>query len=292
MGSGGAAGSARRIAAVARMTFREALRRRIVLAALVMSAAFLALYGLGLHFAAKDLLSRGGTGMDELLRRGAAAQLLYIGLFPASFIVGLTAVFASVGTISSELDSGVIYGVLARPIRRGELVVGKFLGLGLMLAAYAAVLDGAIVGLARWQISAPVTDWPGALALFVLEPLVLVAIALLASSRLPTLAGGVLCTAAYAIGFVGGFIEQIGGIIKNQTMIDLGIVSSLLMPLDAVHRKAVSLVLPNGLLFGGGAAGVGIGENTTPSVWMIVYAVGFVAVAVWLAARTFSRRDL
>jgi Cu-processing system permease protein len=281
-----------RIIAVARLTFREALRRKIVLAALVMSAAFLALYGLGLHYAAKDLLTQGRMGVDELMRRAAAAQLLYFGLFPASFMVGLTAVFASVGTISSELDTGVIYGVLARPIRRAELVLGKFLGLALMLGAYAAVLNGAIVLLAHWLIAAPVTDWALALPLFVLEPLVLLGIALLASTRLPTLACGVLCTAAYGIGFVGGFIEQIGGLIKNDTMITLGIVSSLLMPLDAVHRKAVSLVLPNGLLFGSGAAGVGIGENTTPSGWMMLYAAGFVVLAVVLAAWTFSKRDL
>jgi len=291
MGSGGPAGSVRRVLAVARMTFREALRRRVVLAAILMSAGFLGLYGLGLHYSAKELLTSGRMGIDEIMRRAAAAQMLYIGLFPASFIVGLTAVFASVGTISSELDTGVAYGVLGRPIRRAELVVGKFLGLAFMLGAYAVVLNGSVILLARWQIGSPVTNWPGALALFVLEPITLVGIAVLASCRLQTLAGGVLCTAAYGIGFVGGFIEQIGALLNSRTMIDLGIVSSLLMPLDAIHRKAVSLVLPGGLLVQQSGP-PGMTADTTPSMWMVVYAAGYVALAVLLASRVFAKRDL
>ena len=285
--------SVRRVMAVATLTFREALRRKIVIAAAVMSLGFLALYGLGLHFAAADLLKQSSNGLDELMMRAAAAQMLYIGLLPASFIIGLTAVLASVGTISSELESGVIYGVVARPIRRAELVLGKFLGLGSMLAVYALLLNGAIVALARWQIHSPLTDWPSALALLAFEPLIISGLALLGSTRLPTLANGVLCAAVYATGFVGGFIEQIGGLMRNHTMMNLGVVSSLLMPLDAIHRKAVALLIPGGLLLGGGAPGAGgFGESTTPSVWMVVYAVAYVLVCVWGATRIFGKRDL
>jgi Cu-processing system permease protein len=287
MGSGA---TARRIVAVAGLTFREALRRRVVLAAILMSLGFLALYGVGLHYAAKDLLSTGRMGVDELIQREAAAQMLYIGLFPTSFLVALTAVFAGAGTLSSEVDSGVIYGVLARPIRRGELVIGKFCGLAWMLAAYAAAFNGAVIGLAAWQIHVPVNQWAAALALLVLEPMPLLALTLAGSARLPTLANGILGVAFYGIGFVGGLIEQIGGLIRNSTLENLGIISSLLMPLDALHRKAVSLLLPGGLLFQqGGVPGMG---GSTPSAWMVVYAMGYVVVMVVLAVRIFSRRDL
>lgn len=281
-----------RILAVARVTLREALRRRIVAVALVMSALFMLLYGLGLHYAATDLLNIARNGAGELIRRAAAAQLLYIGLFPASLLIGLAAVFSSAGTVSSEIESGIAYAVLARPLRRGEVVVGKFLGLGAMLVVFAFALDGTVIGLARWQLGSPVLNWTGALALMALEPLILLALALLGSTRLPTLANGVLCSAAYGIGFVGGFIEQIGGMLRNQTMMQLGIVSSLLMPLDAVHRKALELVIPGGLLIGEGAQAAGLGASTTPSVWMLVYAVGYIVVFVALAAASLRRRDL
>lgn len=284
--------SLRRVLTVAALSFQEAYRRKVFVAALVMSGGFLLLYGLGLHFAARDILS-GSSGLaEQLVSRAIAAQMLNFGLVPASFIVGLTAVFASVSSISGELDTGVAYGVLARPIRRSELVVGKFLGLATMLALYDALLVLALVGLAAWQIGSPVKNLPGAVLLFALEPVILVAIAVLGSTRLPTLANGVLCTAAYGVAYVGGAIEQIGGLLKNATMMNLGVISSLLLPIDAMHRKASSLLLPSGLLGLDAAGALGLGSPQLPSVWMVVYAMAYLVGAVWLAARLFTRRDL
>lgn len=290
----GASGTIRRVLAVAALTFREAWRRKIVVAAVAMSAAFLVLYGLGLHFAATSPGSTDATAPQALLRAAAAAQMLSVGLFPASFILAFTAVFASAGTIAGELETGVLYGVLARPVRRWELVVGKFVGLATMLAAYALVLVSAVVGLAAWQIGTHVNAVPASLALFVLEPIILLALAVLGSTRLPTLANGVLVTAAYGIGFVGGLIEQIGALIGSNTMSQIGIVSSLLMPFDAVHRKAVALLVPGGSqLAGGGPSILATGTiSAVPSAWMVAWAVGYVLCAVLFAARVFSRRDL
>jgi Cu-processing system permease protein len=285
-------GTARRVLAVAGLTLREALRRRVILAAILMSAAFLALYGVAAYFASTEILASGNTAADELMRRGISVQLLNMGLFPTSFLIALTALLAGAGAISGELDSGVIYGVLARPIRRAELVVGKFLGLAVMLALYAAAFYGSIIGIARWQMHTPLTNWPAALAILVLEPLPLLALALLGSTRLPTMANGVLGLAAYGLGFIGGLIEQIGGLIDNGTMVNLGILSSLLMPLDALHRLALSLLVPPGLLVFQGAGPPGMGSGATPSLWMVAYAIGYVAVMVWLAAVSFGRRDL
>jgi len=283
--------SINRILAVTGLTFREAYRRKVFIAALVMSGGFLLLFGLGLHYAGSQILPQTGVA-DELARRVVATQMLNFGLVPASFIVGLTAVFASVGSVSGELDTGVAYGVLSRPVRRTEVVVGKFLGLGLMLAAYDVLLVTALAGLAAWQVATPLRNLPGALLFFALEPLTLVAIAVLGSVRLPTLANGVLCTAAYGVAWVGGGIEQIGGIIKNPIMVNIGIVTSLLIPVDAMHRKAMSLLVPQGLLGLDAAGAVGMGTPALPSVWMTVYALAYVVVVVWLAGRAFMRRDL
>lgn len=290
---GGAGGSLRRVLAVAASAMREALRRKLVVAAIGMSAAFLALYGTALHFAASSLATPTQSAAEELMHRVAAAQMLYIGLLPASFIVALTAVLSSVGAISSDLDSGVAYGVLTRPIRRGEFVVGKFLGVGAMVAVFSAALQGGVILVARWQIHTVIEDWPRALLLVALEPLALVALAVLGSSRLPTLANGILCTVVYAIGFIGGLIEQVGSLIPSQTMMQIGVVSSLIMPLDAIHRMASSFVLPPGLLPTlGSANATSLSASATPSTWMAVYAVGFVVVCVALAAGVFRRRDL
>jgi Cu-processing system permease protein len=284
-----------RVLAVAALSFREARRRWVVVAAFIMTIVYLALYGVALHYAAKDMMGAGDViGGGQAMRTIIASQMLYVGLFPASLVVALIAIFSSVGAISGELDTGVLYGVLTRPIRRSELVVGKFLGTGTMLALYAVVMLGSVVGLAVWQMHARVGHIVGALALFVLEPLILLSLSLLGSTKLPTIASGVLVTAAYGIAFIGGWIEQIGSLIGSQVMANIGIVSSLLVPVDAMHRKAVSLLLPGaaGLSGMGGPAAVPFGSSAVPSVWMVVYAVAFTLVVIALAARALGRRDL
>ncbi|MBS3973827.1 MAG: ABC transporter permease subunit, partial [Actinobacteria bacterium] len=264
----GIAGSARRIAVVAGLTFREAWQRKMIIAAVVMSAGYLALYGLALHFASQDTAVSGHAATDALMENVLAAQLLYVGLFPASLIVGLTAVFASVAAISSDLDTGLLHGVLVRPIRRTELLVGKALGIGLMLVLHNLAFMSALIGLARWLIGAPVANVPTAMALLTLSPLALLGLAMLGTTRLPTLANGVLCATAYGISFVGGFIEQIGSAIENETMVNLGIISSLLLPADAMYRKAIEYLLPGGLLLLGGGGGSILTPAESPSVWM------------------------
>ncbi len=282
----------RRIAAVARLTLSEALRKRMVLAGAVMAVGFLALYATGLHFASKDIVNQAQAGLSDLIRRGIAAQMLYVGLFPAAFLVAFTTIFASAGTLSGDVESGVVYGVLSRPIRRAEFVVGKALGLAVMLASFTVVLNGAVVLLAHTLIDAPLMPtWPVALLLFALEPMPLLALAVLGSSRLPTLANGVLCVALWGLGFIGGLLEQLGGLLSNATLENIGIVSSLLMPLDSIHRMALSKLIPAGLLFQQNGV-PGASSSTTPSAWMAVYVLLYVVGLVALAARVFTRRDL
>jgi Cu-processing system permease protein len=281
-----------RVLAVAALTFREAVRKKVVLAAALMSLAFLLLYGVALHYGQASIWKTSANGPGALEHNVVSAQLLYFGLYTSSFLVALTAVFTSAGTVSSDVDSGVIYGVLARPLRRGELVLGKFLGLVTMLVVFALTLNGAVVALARWQVATPLQPtFPAGVALLVLEPVPLLALAMLGSARLPTLANGVLCTAAYGLGFIGGLIEAIGGVLGSTTMGNIGIASSLLMPLDALHRLSLSLLMPQGLLFQMGGA-PGIGGGSVPSVWMVVYAAAYIVVLLGFAVRAFGRRDL
>lgn len=287
--------AAHRILAVAGITFREAWRRWVVIAAFVMTLGFLGLYGTGLFFVARDIAAQAnsfGAGVGEMMQNVARVQIVQTALFPASLIVSLTAVFASVASISGDLDSGIMYGVLTRPIRRFELVLGKFVGIGAMLIVYSLFLVGAVVGLGVLFIDVPLDNVAGAMALFVLEPLILLAVALLGSSRLPTLANGVVCMALYGVSFIGGVIEQIGSLLPNQVMLDIGVVTSLLLPVDAVHRKAMSELMPAGLQLANAAQGMGFGTSATPSAWMIVYAVCYTGLAVWLAARVLAKRDL
>ena len=50
------------------------------------------------------------------------------------------AIFIGIGLVSKEVERRSIYSLIAKPVRRSELVVGKYLGLVLTIAINIAVM--------------------------------------------------------------------------------------------------------------------------------------------------------
>ena len=67
-------------------------------------------------------------------------------------------------------------------------------------------------------------------------------VALAGSSRLSTLATGGLVFGLFGVAFVGGWVEQIGSFLESQPAVELGILSSLIFPGEAVWRRAAYLM--------------------------------------------------
>jgi Cu-processing system permease protein len=84
-------------------------------------------------------------------------------------------------------------------------------------------------------------------------------------------------------------VEQFGSLFQSQTTIDIGVISSLIIPSEALWRRA-AYEMQSPL---SGILGISpFGTVSVPSILMIVYAVLYVAVAITLALRNFNRRDL
>lgn len=275
---------------IALLTFREAIRKKIIVLAALLTAGFIALYGTGLHFAGESMTGIGSG--NQAMRSAFGTQFLVMGLFLGSFISSVTAVFASVGAISSELDSGVLHAILTRPIRRFDIVLGKFLGSAGLVVPFSAILFLAVVSLAKHFVGAQPASLPPALALFCLQPILLLSVSLFFSTFLSTLGGGIASFALYALGFIGGFIEQMGAIMSIPTMIRSGIVTSLIIPSDSLYRKAIALLCTTSgspleaLRFGP------FGTVSQPSSWMIGYATAYLLIALLAAVTIFRRRDV
>jgi hypothetical protein len=47
----------------------------------------------------------------------------------------------------------------------------------------------------------------------------------------------------WIIGIVGGMMEQIGALIEYKALVNIGVISSLIMPTDAIYRKMIFAVL-------------------------------------------------
>lgn len=276
---------------IALLTFKETLRRKLLLLTVLLSAAFLALYTLGIRAASHHLHTM--AGHDPLLEAVLPTQLLVMGLFFGYFIIALMAIFAGTGTISSEIENGVLQAIVTRPLSRTAVVGGKFLGLGGLLVLYTVLFYGTVTGIVHYYTGLGIAGKLPALGFFCLIPLVLLAVTILGSTVLPTLANGIAVFALYTLGFIGGTVEQIGALIDNGVMLRIGIISSLTMPADALYRKMVAVLTaattdPLAVVRQMGP----LGSLSEPSIWMLVYTLAYTGAALSLAVYLFHRRDL
>lgn len=274
---------------IARLTFREAARRKILLGALVLGLAFLVVYGLGVYFIQQDMVKH-GQHLQRVVAIPIYSFLVLSGLYVVNFLTLALTVLTSVDTISGEIDSGTIHTLAAKPIHRWEIVIGKWLGFAAMLAVYLLLMAGGVVELTRLITGYSPPNILRGLALMGLNELLLLNVTLLGGTRLSTLANGVLVFAAYGVAFVGGWIEQIGAFLGNQTTIVIGILSSLLMPSEALWKRAAFEM--RAVLADAVAANPFISAFSVPSSTMVGYAALYAAVALMLVVWNFCRRDL
>ncbi|SDX38355.1 ABC-2 family transporter protein [Marininema mesophilum] len=281
--------------AIMKLTMREILYKRIFHVILILTSIFLITYAIGTYYVDHDLDV--SNGMDPLTKPFLSTQLLGMGLYFAAFIVSLLAIFSSVGSISKEIESKQIDPILSRPLSRSSFIWGRFIGMSILLAVYAFFLFLCITMINQWlggglKVVVSGMQLLSALALFVFQPILLVAISLALSARFSSLNCGITMVMLYVLGMISGFIEQIGAMAKSTTMINIGIISSLIFPLDSLFRKMTIFLFDSAddpLSF----ATQGIfGSMSVPSNAMLIYAVIYGLVALAIAMQIFAKRDV
>lgn len=290
----------REILLISELTFREAVRRRIIAAGLILTALFLALYYTGAHFAFESLRAADGRGgVPSGLGGGdfiefQALLFLSMGLFVANMVGALFAVFAAIGAISGEVDQGTLQTILTRPIGRAQVVLGKWLGHAAMITLYMGAFLSSIVLIVYTQSGWFPPNVGAALAVLISESLFVLTAALLGSSFLPTIANAVIVLMLFMVGMIGGIMEQIAVAIDKESLFTTGIVSSFIMPTDALYRYALHLLRPpvKGTLLEMAQNMGPFGSASPPSVWMLLYAFLLGCALLFTATRIFSRRDL
>lgn len=273
------------IVVIMKLTLREAVRRKVLIGLLILSAIFLVLYTLGLVFINTEL-----AGETVPARVGGVRTvynfLLISGLYAANFLIVMLAVLISVDTLAGEINSGTIQSLAVKPLARRDILVGKWLGFVILLGASVLMLVGGVM-LLTWLITGYLApNWLMGMALMYLQALVLLSVSFLGGTRLSTLANGVVGFGLFGMAFIGAWIGQVGSFISNATVQSIGQITSLLMPTEALWRRTLSELSegmnPFRFMFGGSAPEAG--------VW--VYAVIYAAVVLLIALWSFGRRDL
>jgi Cu-processing system permease protein len=276
------------ILTIARLTFQEAVRRRIAAAALVLGLLFLVVYGLGVNGIVTAV--RAEADSTDMQSREVTHMIFTAGMYVVNFLLIMMTVLTSVDTLSGEVLSGTIHTLAAKPMRRSQIVLGKWLGFLGMFALYFALMAGGVLLIVRVIGGYQPPEFLRGASLLWLNVMLLLSLSLLGGTRLSTLANGTLLFGAYGVSFVGGWVEQIGSVFNNETAINIGIVSSLILPSEALWRRAIhEMRSPLESIMGISPFSVG---DVIPSPMFIGYAAFYAAFALLLAIRLFSQRDL
>lgn len=271
---------------MAGVTFREAARKKMLWMALIAGGAFLILFGTGLHFQAKDFATH---GMSPVLRREISSTMVTMGLYAVDLLAVLMTILTSIDTLSGEIASGTIQAVATKPVPRWQLLAGKWLGFCGMLTAYIAIMVGGVNALTYATAGVTARHLALALSLIWMESVVLLSVTFAFATYFSTLTTGVLILGLHGLAFLGGWIEQFGAVTNAPRAVTVGIIASVLMPSESLWRRAafeMQSPLANALRISP------FNTLSVPSPAMVFYAALYMAIALVIATRRFSQRDL
>ena len=279
---------------IARLVIREAARRRLLLALLLLTLIVIALTGWG--FSRIPTITQRGAPLPDLQVKVISSQFLIVTMFMFSFVLAMAAVFIAAPQISGEVESGTALAVLSRPIARAEYVGGKWLGLAALVAVYAGGAGAIELGVVNAVVGYLPPEPLAFVAFVIAEGLVIMTFALLLSTRLSGMVGGVIALVLFALGWIGGIVGGIGTAFDNAGITHVGTATKLILPTDGLWRGAVYALEPQTLIATGGQAGPAAAANpfyaaTAAPLSFELYVVGWIAVVLGLAILSFHARE-
>jgi Cu-processing system permease protein len=284
----------RSAATVVGLSIREGIRKRVFLAVLVLTVGFLALFGLGAHFAFRDVAGF-AAGETEILDAHAftGATIFGMAMFATLFLGAVLAVFLTLGVVRGDAESGLLQPIVVRPIGRTTMLLARFAGAAALSAAYVLA-----VYFAACVITEVTGDWTPdhlitpALGL-ALGVAIIAALSLLASTVFSVTAQGIVVFMVFGAGLTAGLLAQIGNAINSDSLHSIGRTASWVLPFEGLYAASLHALISSTSGLTGVVLQLGPFGGSEPAgpgliAWAFVYLLGVLA----LAAFVFSRRDL
>ncbi len=271
---------------MALVTFHEAARRKILWTAFILGLLFLAIFGLGLRIQIADSKAR---MVPPFLRYQILDSMLLIGLYTVDLLAVVMTILTSVDSIAGEIASGTIEAIATKPVVRWQILIGKWIGFAVMIGGYVLFMFGGMIAIGSLIGGVtPQNPVTGALLVY-LECLVVLTVSFLFGTWFTALTNGVVVLGICGLAFMGGWLEQMSGFTESAHLVRLGLFSSMLMPSEAIWRRAayeMQSPIAGSLPFSPFA------NVSVPSGTMIGYAVFYMFVALAIAVLHFQSRDL
>jgi Cu-processing system permease protein len=233
--------------------------------------------------------TRRRAGLERGIHGTAASCVQLVGLYVANFLTLAVAVMLPVDSLSGEIESGVMETIASKPVSRAAIVLGKWLAFLAMTAIYLVITTSGVVLLVGARTGFIQPHLPRTLPLMFLGAATLLTASIAGGTRFKTVTNGIVVFGLYAMAFIGGWIEEIGFLLANESARYVGTAISLLSPVDAMWRLACHEMQPPLMQQ---LRMSPFSTAAVPSGAMVVWAMGFVVAALVLALRRFSKRAL
>lgn len=276
-------------------TLQEAFAKKLILALLLLTVVFLGLYFYGANALHNNLMERAEELGRERLRRSDEiySSLTIMGLYIVNFLGSLVGIMLGVSTLSGEVESGLLMTILIKPIRRAQLVLGKWLGLSVVSLVYLTLLSlGVIYGTQMITGYIPENYWTTVL-LMNLGTWILLTSTVLCSAIFPVLTSGVVMFMVYALSWTGGLVGNLGKLTDTPLMVTIGNYAHYIFPSDAMWRFAsYYLQTPTMRMFREDRGGNPLIGNDPIQSGDLVWGFVYLALMLGLAVAVFQKRDL
>src|SRR5216684_2519784 len=254
-----------RTVAIARNTFREAVRDRV-------------LYNLVLFVL---LLIGGAIFLGELSAGEDAKIIADLGLSAMLLFGVFIAIFVGVGLVYKEIERRTLYAILSKPIGRGQFLLGKYLGLCLTLLVNVLIMGGgvsiALIFVSRGWDPLALRIWPAILLIY-LELMILTGVALLFSSFSSPALSALLTFFVFVIGHFSADLKTLGN--------SAGSVAARWL------FRSLYYLLPNLSNYSPiTAAAHGVVPDASATALSVAYAIFYIVALLAGATWVFSRRN-
>lgn len=278
---------------VAKLTIGEAARRRVLWVLVILAAVAVGLTTWGVWALVNGARE---SGVSDLEIKFAVSQILIFIAFMFGFVLVMTAAFFGSPAIATDLESGVAQAMLARPLRRASYLLGRWLGLALVIVVYAIVAGLLAIG-AVGIVSGYLPPDPLQPVLYLAgQALVLLSLTVLLSTRLPPIAGGAIAVVAYGLAWMAGILGKIGAVIGISSLVSVSEASRYLLPTDALWQGVVYGLEPSFVINSVGdeivARSSPFFADAPPPLLLVAWSVAWIAIVLALAIAQLRRREL
>lgn len=274
-----------------KLTIGEAARRRVLWVLVALAAVAVGLTAWGVNALVAGARE---DGVGELEIKFVVSQILIFIAFMYGFVLVMTAASFGSPAIASDLESGVAQAMLARPLRRSSYLLGRWLGLAVVIVAYAAVSGFLAIG-AVGLVSGYVPPDPILPVLYLAgQALVLLSLTVLLSTRLPPIAGGAIAVVAYGLAWMAGVLGKIGLAMGTTSLVTVGDAIRYLLPTDALWQGVVYGLEPSFVINAADefAQSSPFFAAAPPSLAIVAWSAIWVVLVLALAVNQLRRREL